>query len=125
MPIFALKSLSAACALEDAAGDYKTARRAGQYRFSGRAIYFPAFPGTQYLPFDAADRAWTEKTSMALTGCCGKELPMVRLRVRYDGGFYQNFMFEEQEEADRVLESLRARRPEIPFEREVPRKETV
>ena len=45
MPIFAMKSLSQSCSLENAAADYRTARRAGQYRVSGEAIYFPAFPG--------------------------------------------------------------------------------
>lgn len=120
MPIFALKSLSRACVLEDAPGDYRTARRVGQYQLSGQAVYFPAFPGTRYLPFGALDQVWTEKTSVPLTGCCGKELPMVRLRARYDGEYYQNFMFEKQEEADRVLDCIRTRRPEISFQRETP-----
>ena len=64
MPIFAMKSLSQSCSLENAAADYRTARRAGQYRVSGEAIYFPVFPGTRYLPFAALSRARSKPVSM-------------------------------------------------------------
>lgn len=118
MPLFSLKSISAACALEDADRDYGSARRTAQYRVSARAIYFPAFPGTRYLPFRAVTKALTRNTSLPLTGCCGKALPMVRLRLYYDGEFYQDFLFEKPAEADRILDDLSALCPETPVERE-------
>ena len=43
---------------------------------------------------------------------------MVVLRVKYSGGFYQNFTFEKRESADRVLAALREARPEVPQEPE-------
>jgi len=89
-----------------------------QYRVSGAAIYFKAFPGEKYLPFSAVERAWAQKSSMPLTGCCGKDLPVVVLRVKYSGGFYQNFTFEKRESADRVLAALQEARPEVPQEPE-------
>ncbi len=117
--IFSLKSLAKSHPLEDPAGDYKTARRAEQYRFSANALYFPAFPGTQYLAFSSLTRALTRNTSLPLTGCCGKALPVTRLRLYYDGGeFYQDFTFEKLANANQVLDAIAAARPELPLERE-------
>lgn len=119
MAIFTPKPLAQTHPLEDPAGDYKTARRAEQYRVSRQAIYFPAFPGTQYLSFASLDRALTRNTSMPLTGCCGKALPVTRLRLYYDGGeFYQDFTFEKLPNANEVLDVIAAARPELPLERE-------
>ena len=119
MAIFTPKPLAQSHPLEDPAGDYKTARRAEQYRVSGQAIYFPAFPGTQYLSFASLSRALTRNTSLPLTGCCGKALPITRLRLYYDGGeFYQDFTFEKLAGANEVLDTVAAARTELPLERE-------
>lgn len=119
MAIFALKPLAKSHPLDDPAGDYKTARRAEQIRFSPNAIYFPAFPGTQYLSFASLTKALTRNTSLPLTGSCGKALPVTRLRLYYDGGeFYQDFTFEKLANANAVLDAVAAARPEIPLERE-------
>lgn len=111
----AIQSLCPAITLPDPAADRKTARRVEQYRLSEQAIYIKAFPGDKYLPFTAVRRAWTQKSSMPLTGCCGKELPVVVLRVRYEGGFYQNFTFENQRGADQVLEAVARACPDTPL----------
>ena len=118
MPLFALKSQSTSCSQEDAAGDYRSARRAEQYRVGTQAIYFPAFPGTRYLPFRAVTKALTRNTQLPLTGCCGKALPMTRLRLYYDGECYQDFLFEKLSEANKVLDDLSALCPDTPVERE-------
>lgn len=125
MPLFALKSVSQTTALDDAAGDYRTARRAEQYRLSAQAIYFPAFPGTRYVPFAAVTRAVSRNSGMPVKGCCGKEIPVVRLRLFYDGEFYQDFLFEKLDSADRVLDALLALRPEAEVERETGRKSVI
>ena len=119
MAMFTPRPLAKSHPLEDPAGDYKSARRAEQYRFSESAIYFPAFPGTQYLSFASLSRALTRNASMPLTVCCGKALPVTRLRLYYDGGeFYQDFTFEKLANANGVLDAVAAARPEIPLERE-------
>ena len=118
MPLFTPKPLSKSHPLEDPAGDYRTALRAEQFRFSKRAIYFPAFPGTQYLAFQSLTKALTRNTSLPLTGCCGKALPMTRLRLYYDGELYQDFLFEKLPNANRVLDEIAAACPELPVERE-------
>ncbi len=115
----AMKSLCPEFVLPDPAADRKVSGRVEQYRVSGTAIYFKTFPGEKYLPFSAVERAWAQKSSMPLTGCCGKDLPVVILRVKYSGGFYRNFTFEKRESAERVLAALREARPEVPQEPEV------
>ncbi|MCI8328938.1 MAG: hypothetical protein HFG02_04830 [Oscillibacter sp.] len=118
MPILTPKPLAQTCPLEDPAGDYRDSRRVEQYRLSGRAIYFPAFPGTKYLSFQALTKALTRNTSMPLTGCCGKALPVTRLRLYYDESFYQDFTFEKLSNANQVLDGIAALRPDLPMERE-------
>ena len=118
MPIFLPKPLAQTCQLDDPAEDYRLSRRVEQYRVSEKAIYFPAFPGTKYLSFRALTKALTRNTSMPLTGCCGKALPVTRLRLYYDGDFYQDFTFEKLSHANQVLDSIAAHCPELPIERE-------
>lgn len=108
-----LQSICPAVTLENAKEDYKRSARAEQYRVGDEAVYFAAFPGTKYLPFAAIRQAWVQKSSLPLTGCCGKELPVVVLRTRYEGGFYQHFTFEKSETAQRVLDILARRCPGI------------
>ena len=120
MPLFKLKSLARDCAMENPEEDYRTSRRAEQFRFSAEAIYFPAFPGTQYLPYAALSHVLSKNTAISVTGTCGKQLPMVRLRLHYDGEFYKDFLFEKQKSVDRVLEAIRARRPELTVDRDIP-----
>ena len=107
MPLFQVKSQSQTCTLPDAAGDYAAAQRLAQYRLGREAVYFPAFPGTRYIPFAAVSKVMARHTSMPLTGCCGKALPMICVRLFYDGEFYQDFMFENLKETDRLLDAVR------------------
>lgn len=118
MPLFALKSLSRECVLETAVEDHRASRRVEQYRVGSEAIYFPAFPGTQYLPFAALSHVKSKNTAISVTGTCGKQLPMVCLRLFYDGEFYKDFMFEKQKSADRVMDAVRAYCPELPIDRD-------
>ena len=109
-----LRSMSLTCRLEDAAADLKGSDRAAQYRVTDRAIYVPAFPGKRYIPFDAVSHAWVKETSLPLTGCCGKQLPMFRLRLRYDGGeVYQDFLFEKEALARSILSRVLTQNPAI------------
>ena len=117
MPLFQVKSQSQTCTLPDAAGDYAAAQRLAQYRLGRDAVYFPAFPATRYIPFADVSKVMARHTSMPLTGCCGKALPMICVRLFYDGEFYQDFMFENLKETDRLLDAVQAARPELDVER--------
>lgn len=118
MALFPVKSMSRRCEVENAAEDYRAAEKVEQYRVSDEALYLAAFPGSKYIPFAALDQVWSKNTGISLTGCCGKQLPMVCLRLCYDGEFYQNILFEKQAGVDKVLERIRTRRPEVPVDRD-------
>jgi len=113
MALFALKSLSKTCAVENPDAGYKAARRVEQFRLGTEAMYFPAFPGNQYLPFAALTHVKTRNTAISVTGTCGKQLPMVCVRLSYDGEFYKDFLFEKKKNADLVVDAIAACRPEL------------
>ena len=119
MPLFEVKSLSQEHTLENVKEDRRASRRAEQFRFSDKAVYFPAFPGDQYLPYTALTHVLSKNTAISVKGTCGKQLPMVRLRLYYDGGeFYKDFMFEYQKGVDKVLDAIRAFDPDLPIVRD-------
>lgn len=106
MPIFAIKSQSGTVTLADPAGDYRAAKKLEQYRLSGEAIYYPGFPGTWYLPFQAVTKAVCRNTGLPVSGCCGKELPVTKVRLYYDEESWQDFTFEKEGNARKLLEAL-------------------
>lgn len=114
----AFQSICPTVSLEEPKADYKTAEKLEQFRVSRQAIYMAAFPGTKYLPFQAVERAWSRNTSLPVKCTCGKSLPMVAVRIKYQGGGYQNFILEKQASADRLLSILRENFPNIVFEPE-------
>ena len=116
MAIFKMKSLAQSHVLENAEQDYRASVRVEQFRVSDRAIYFAAFPGTQYLPFNALTGVKVRNTALSVTGTCGKQLPMVCLRASYDGEFYKDFLFEKRAAAEKVLDRIRAARPDLPMD---------
>ena len=116
MPLFKMKSLAQSHALEDAEQDYQGAVRAEQFRISDKAVYFAAFPGTQYISFDAMSQVKVRNTALSVTGTCGKQLPMVCLRAFYDGEFYKDFLFEKRAVAEKVLDRIRTARPDLPMD---------
>lgn len=116
MGLFKIKSLAQSAALEDAEADRRTSQRVEQFRFSDKAIYFPAFPGDQYLAYEALSGVKVRNTALSVTGTCGKQLPMVCVRLFYDGEFYKDLLFEKWAKADLVLEKIRACCPELPMD---------
>ena len=116
MALFGMKSLAQNHVLEDAEADYRTSVRVEQFRVSDKAIYFPAFPGNQYIPFEAMSQIKVRNTAISVTGTCGKQLPMVCLRTFYDGEFYKDFLFEKRMSMEKALERIRANRPDIPMD---------
>ena len=118
MALLELKSMSETHKLEHAAEDYRAAKKVAQYRVGAQAAYFPAFPGNRYVPFAAVTKALSRNSSLPVKGTCGKAIPVVKVRLFYDGEFYQEFLVERHEQADLILDALAAARPEVPIERE-------
>ncbi len=116
MPIFELKSITN-LTLENAKEDYRASKRAEQFRVGEKAIYFPAFPGTQYLPFESLSAVRSKNTAISVAGTCGKQIPMVCLRLSYED-VYKDFMFEKTKSVDLVLEAIAACCPELEIDKD-------
>ena len=116
MPIFELKSITN-LTLENAKEDYRASKRAEQFRVGEKAIYFPAFPGTQYLPYESLSAVRSKNTAISVAGTCGKQIPMVCLRLSYED-VYKDFMFEKTKSVDIVLEAIALCCPGIEIEKD-------
>ena len=117
MPIFELKSIAKNYALENAKEDYRISKRVEQFRCGEEAIYFAAFPGTQYLPFKALTGVKSKNTAVSIAGTCGKQIPMVCLRLFYDN-LYKDFMLEKTKSLDSILEAIAACCPELEIDKD-------
>lgn len=119
------RSVVTGMTIPDPTSDRRGATRVGQYRVGAQALYVPCFPTDQYIPFPAIRRAWSQKAQLGITGCCGKTVDVVRVRVQYDSGdaglIIQNYTLDTQAEADRMLALLAAGCPGLeltaPFKR--------
>ena len=119
MALFALRSLSETHTLEHAEENYRVAKKVAQYRVSEKAVFVPAFPGDKYLPFAAVTRAVCRNSGLPVKGTCGKAIPVVRIRLWYDGEeFYQEIIVERAEQAELILGALAAARPDLRIDRD-------
>ena len=111
----AFKAMYGNAPTADLKADYQAAVKFGVFRIGKEALYFPAFPtGAKYVPLTALDGAWVQKSAMSPKGCCGGQIPVFVLHVRYGKEFYQNLTFEKEQDAKRALELLREHRPALP-----------
>ena len=88
-----------------------------QFRAGTGAIYFPAFPGTQYLPFESLSKVKSKNTAISVAGTCGKQIPMVCLRLYYDDT-HKDFMFEKSKSVELVLNAIAARCPDLEIDKD-------
>lgn len=107
-----MKSLCPGVQLSDAADNFRGAARVAQFRVSDKAFYLPAFPGTQYIPFACLTGVVLRSASLSTIGCCGKELPVLKLILRWTGG-EREFVIDPPKHADTILKQLKAARPEL------------
>ena len=112
MPLTTPRSLCPDAALPNAREDWQTAARVAQYRVSGRAFYLPAFPGCQYVPHAALTAVVARNASLPTTGCCGKELPVLKLTLRYGTG-EKELVIDPPRHMDTILTHIRAARPDL------------
>ena len=118
MPIFELKSIAPNTVLENANEDYRASKRVEQFRCGAVAIYFPAFPGTQYLPYSALTKVKSKNTAVSVAGTCGKQLPMVCLRLFYEDT-YKDFMLEKKKSEEIIIAAIEVCCPGLEIDRDM------
>lgn len=110
-----MKSLCPAIQLPDAKEDFRAAAQVAQYRVSDKAFYLPAFPGTQYVPFAGLTQVILRNASLSTIGCCGKELPVLKLTLRWQEG-EKELILDPPKYADTIVSRIKAARPELDVE---------
>ena len=112
MSLIEPKSLCHGVQLPDAKEDFRRAQRTAQYRISHKAFYLPAFPGWGYIPCSELTGVVVRNASLSTIGCCGKELPVLKLILRYHGG-EQELVIDPPRHVDTILTHIQAARPEL------------
>lgn len=98
------KSMVPGVELPDVKEDYRTARRAGQYKASERALYRA---DNTYLPYSAITEIRRDKSSVHVTGCCAGGVFVERIVVTTAAG-KTAFLFDSVKTADLVAALCRA-----------------
>ena len=106
------KNLCPDLPLSDVPKDHDTAMRVAQYRVSKQAFYLPAFPVTAYISHWALTGVVVRNASLSTIGCCGKELPVLKLTLRFDGG-ERELVIDPPKHADIILRHIQAARPDL------------
>lgn len=112
MSLIPLKNLCPDIQMPDMQTDYREATRIAQFRVSDKVMYLPAFPGVQYIPFDGLTAVVLRNASLSTIGCCGKELPVLKLMLRWNGG-EKELVIDPPKHADTILNRIHAARPEL------------
>ena len=115
MPIMEPRTACPGHEVENPRGDYQSSIRAGQYRAGDRAIYYPGFPATLYVPYDALTEVLVRNSALQTTGCCGVEQPVIKLIFRWDGG-EQQLIIDPAKHADTLVNRIREARPDLPID---------
>ena len=107
-----MKSLCHGVELSAIKEDFSGAARAAQYRISHKAFYLPAFPGWGYIPLSEFTGVSVRSASLSTIGCCGKELPVLKLTLRFNGG-ERELVIDPPKHADTILNCIQTARPDL------------
>ena len=109
------KPINPELAIEHVRQDYQQATRAGLYRVSRNAFYFPGFPATWYIPCRALTSAAVCYSTVPTSGCCRRELPVIKLTLHWEEGI-RELVVDPPRHTETLLQCLRAARPDLPVE---------
>ncbi|MCR5746490.1 MAG: hypothetical protein K6G03_02175 [Lachnospiraceae bacterium] len=83
-----------------------------QYRVSKRAIYFKG----QYLPISQIKTLKLQESTYSPNCCCGKGIPVFKLRLDHGIEKPLVFMIEKRKNADKMVAMILERNPDIQIE---------
>jgi len=107
-----MKSLCPGMELVDAKEEFRSAERVAQYRISSKAFYLPSFPGWAYVPLAELTGVVVRNASLSTIGCCGKELPVLKLTLRW-AEEERELVIDPPKHVDTILGYIRNARPEL------------
>ena len=112
MSLFQPQSLCPTVHLSNAQEDFRSADRVAQFRVSEQAFYLPSFPGCQYVPFSCLTEVVLRTASLSTIGCCGKELPVLKLILRWPEG-ERELVIDPPKHADTILNRIQTACPDL------------
>ena len=84
--------------IEDVKQDRKTAVSVEKYKVSDKAIYLQG----DYLPIAAIKSIRIQPSTYSPNCCCGKGIPVFKIRIDYDGEKPLVLMLEKERNADKM-----------------------
>ena len=98
--------------LPDVRADRKEAESIEKYKVSKNAVYFEG----QYLPLSAITALRTQPSLYYPQCCCGRGVPVIKLRLDYGADKPLILMVERAKSAERLKETICAGNPAITVE---------
>ena len=94
----------------DLRADVKEAISFGSFRLSERAVYLKE---REYLPLRVVTEARLYASRLNAIGCCGLGVPVWYVLLYYGGERPLKLLGESKEKAEKILEEIRKRNPQI------------
>ncbi len=95
--------------LENVKEDKKRSVAIEQYRVSKEAIYFKG----QYLPVSAIRSIQLKASTYSPSCCCGKGIPVFKLRLDYGAEKPLVLMLEKKDNADKLIDIIQESNPAV------------
>ena len=95
--------------LADVRADRKASERVEKYNITQNAVYFEG----QYLPFAAVLRLRVQPSLYYPQCCCGRGIPVTKIRLDYGAEKPVVLMLEREKNADRIVAAIRAANPSV------------
>ena len=98
--------------IDNTRADRKGSVSIEQYRVSENAVYFSG----KYVPIAAIRSACIQPSLLCTTGCCGKGIPVFKLRLDHGGEKPLALIVEKRQNAEKLLDRIRNAKPDIVVE---------
>lgn len=85
--------------IEDVKRDRKAAVSVEKYKVSDNAIYFQS----EYLPVSVIKGVRIQPSTYSPSCCCGKGIPVFKIRIDYDGDKPLVLMLEKEKNAEKIV----------------------
>lgn len=110
MALFAPTPVLPSATVSGAAADLRSAVHRGQYRLGQKALFLPALPSWEYLPYTAVRKAYVRTKTTASHGGSGAVLTSPVVVVEFEGGM-RVLETRDAFELDRLTSALRVYLP--------------
>lgn len=90
--------------LDNVRTDRRASKSVEKYNISEQAIYFD----NKYLPLSAIQRMRMQPSMYTPQGCCGKGIPVTKIRLEYGGEKPAVLMLEKESNAIKTIQMIKS-----------------